>query len=282
MSQLIKPQIKWTPEKIQLLRDEYPLGNKHLLAERLGIKWTTLKDAARRFKIRSLVDPRGYKAAKLLDGSLESYYWHGFIMADGHISNRNSINIILSRKDEEQLVNFRKFLNIDHPLKYRCYDTDYIKNAETVGIVISDVDTCEKFRSLYEVGNKKTINAPNISHINNKEKLLSFFIGFFDGDGCFDIRRNYISAMKIECHPNWYNTLDELSKKFKQYFAIDFTLKMTKRGYACLRLYKYHNFMFLKELISLYNLPAMSRKWDNVDMNRIYRGGPNNFPISTL
>lgn len=277
MSQLIKPQIKWTPEKIQLLRDIYPLGDKHKLAKDLGIKWSTLKDAARRFKVRSLIDPRGYRAAKLLDESLESYYWHGFIMADGHIGIRNCIKFALSPNDEQQLINFRTFLNIDQPIVHRSCDTTYSKNTKSVGISISDVDTCEKLRSLYKVGEKKTYNPPDITNIlNHKDQFIAFFIGFFDGDGCLNIHNDIVTSMKIECHQNWRGVLGLIGDGLVKYLGIKSSLHLTSRGYACFRISRYHNIMKLKQFILDHGIPAMARKWDRVDMNRIYKGGPNN------
>jgi hypothetical protein len=263
MSQLIKPQIKWTPEKIQLLKDEYPLGDKKMLAENLGLKRSTLKYAAKRFNIKSELDQRGYRAKELLNETLESYYWHGFIMADGHIGTKNTICVTLSNKDNIQLENLKSFLKVDQPIFYREYDTTYANNTKSVNLTISDIDTCEKFRILYNIGSRKTLNPPSLNFISDDSKFISFFIGFFDGDGCFDIRNNKISSMKIECHINWYPTLEYMIDRL-MLIGISATLKTTTRGYACMRIYKQENFKRLKEFITANNIPVMRRKWDKV------------------
>ena len=270
MSQLIKPQIKWTPEKIQLLKDEYPSGDKSKLAERLGIKRSTLKDAAKRFKVKCLLrpnghPPRGHKAKELLNDTLESYYWHGFIMADGHITNKGGILITLAEKDKEQLENLKLFLNVDQPIVHKIYSTTYSEATKSVHLALFDVGTCNKLREKYNVTNNKTTNPPNLDSLQNQEKFMSFFIGFFDGDGCFGRDyKNKVSMMKIECHGSWYSTLESMGIKLKELFDIGSTLKMTKRGHACFRIYKKSNFIKLKNFIHDNNIPAMKRKWDGV------------------
>jgi hypothetical protein len=269
MSQLIKPQIKWTPEKIQLLRDEYPSGDKDELCLKLGIKRKTLNDAAKRFKVRCLLRPngrkvRGYKAKELLNDSLESYYWHGFIMADGHIGERNTICVTLSNKDVDQLKNLKSFLKVEQQIFQREYTTSYSNNTKSANLTISDIDTCEQLRIMYNVGSCKTKNPPSLECLSNDGKFLSFFIGFFDGDGCFDIRKTKVVAMKIECHVNWYPTLETIQKKL-QNVGIQSTLKITSRGYSCLRIYKQETFKKLKTFIIQNNIPVMNRKWNKIE-----------------
>lgn len=265
MSQLIKPQIQWTPEKIQLLKDEYPLGDKNQLAKKLGIKRSTLKEAARRFKIKSLIDKRKYKASKLLNDSLESYYWHGFIIADGHIGKRNNIKITVSPKDEGHLIKFRNFLEVEQPIKHNTQNTTYANNTESVTISISDVNACEQLRNLYKVGHTKTINPPNLLKIlNDSDKFVSFFFGLFDGDGCFCMQKSKVVAMKFELHSSWMEVLESIQIALEKHFKIESRISMTSRGYSKLMIYKNENFRKFKNLTLDMNIPVMERKWNKL------------------
>lgn len=271
MTQLKKPQIKWTDEKIESLRTDYPLGNKQILCEKLGVSRKVLKYAAKRFGVKSLLDKKKYRANKLLDGSLQSYYWHGFIMADGHISNRNSLKITLSNKDHIHLCRLCEFLDIPNDIiKIKEINTSY-GITTTSELLVSDVDTCNKLRVMYNVGNNKTTLPPDITHLLlHDDKVLAFFIGFFDGDGCFDIRKNVASGMKIECHENWFSVLEIFSIILKQILDIESSLKFSSRGYAILRVSRYRSYQKLKIFGIEKQLPVLRRKWVNVDEYRTF------------
>lgn len=277
MSQFIKPQIKWTPDKIQLLMDEYPSGDKNKLCDILGIERKTLKCAAKRFGVKCKLRPNGrtpreFRAKQLLCDELESYYWHGFIMADGHISKSGTIAITLAERDTSHLIKFKDFLKIDQKITHKTTKTIYSNDTRSSSIIVSDIDTCEKFKELYSVGSTKTTQPPDMSSLNTKDKFIAFFIGFFDGDGCFDIRKDYGAVcMKIECHPNWHQTLGIISNKLKEFFDIQSSLKFTNRGYSCFRIYKYNNFIKFKNFILMHSIPALKRKWDYIDIDKHFK-----------
>jgi hypothetical protein len=262
MTQYIKPQIKWTPEKINLLREKYPSGNKNSLAENLGITRKTLKEAARRFKVRS---PRNkFKLKPLYDNTNLAYYWMGFITADGYISPKNKeLVVALSIKDKSHLDKLSLFLNTmtkffeQGSRKYcllTCADSHY-------GELIMDKFGFD--------GTPKTYNPPKNLKFPNKELFLSYLIGMIDGDGCFcKTKIGNFSGIKIELHGSWLGFLRKIQSILDD-LKISTTLKLNKRGYALFRIDRFSNSVFLKMFAIRNSLPILERKWSFIDTNKI-------------
>lgn len=265
MAQLIKPQIKWTEEKIELLRKEYPFGNKKELAKFLGIKYSTLKNAARRFKIKSEKPLRKLAYAKLLEDFDEAVYWQGFIMGDGNILDVGRLTVTLSIKDQEHLESLNNFIpgNIKRYLSKTIYsDGEYIRYTN------HDKTTANRFLNRYKLNGPKTYNPPDLSFLDSKSKFLSFFIGLFDADGCFDIRKqkNTVASLKIEVHSSWKPTLELIKYKLKEILNIESSVKDTTRGYGKLTINKFQYIKILKQEAINLKLPILNRKWDNVNL----------------
>ena len=264
MAQLYKPQIQWTPDKISLLREEYPLGDKKLLAEKLGIKYTTLKDAARRFKVKSLTTLTKSQYTSLLSDCDEAYYWQGFIMGDGNISAKERLTITLAIKDDPHLRMLHNF--IPGNMKYIELYTGY-SNGNYVQYLQHDSITARKFLEKYKLTTNKTVNPPELSCLDTKDSFLSFFIGLFDADGCVDVRNGYPSALKIEVHANWKYNLEFIQDKLQYWFGIETSISYTSRGYIKLMIYKNNQFKILKKESIILGLPFMKRKWDKIDLS---------------
>ncbi len=108
--------------------------------------------------------------SNLLSGSNEAFYWLGFLLADGHFSKTNQIQINLSVKDLNHLKKFATFV-------------EYKKELEIPSLFLSDINIIPKIAELYEIKNNKTYYPPNISKLSG-DSLFSLVIGFIDGDGC--------------------------------------------------------------------------------------------------
>lgn len=268
MVQLIKPQIKWTPEKIQLLKDEYPLGNKDLLAEKLQISRLTLKYAAKRFKVKSKLDIRSYNLKILKNNSCISLYWHGFIMADGYVNKNGQVKVALSKSDDTHLIALYNYVN-SGSIKNYTYPTTYNSITHRIDFTCSDIDFCNYYLELYSIISPKTYNPPNLKSLELDKKLfISFLIGLIDGDGCIDYRKSSYS-LKIELYKNWFDNLKWISEKLFLWFGIESNVKISSRGYAILRINKTEHVNTLKRISLELNLPILKRKWDLVSINFI-------------
>jgi hypothetical protein len=197
----------------------------------------------------------------LLEETNESYYWIGFILADGHINKSNRLKVVLAIKDFEHLNKLKNFLNIQKITNTTISSSIAAMDVEIINIL------CKKF----DINQNKTIHPPNLEifkNINNKDLLLSLIAGFIDGDG--SIRNQSMGRkdfkLEIKCHKNWLSILQffclEICKK-------DFT-KINNQGYAYFCISDTVILKELKRSIELLNIPILKRKWDIIDYN--YQG----------
>jgi hypothetical protein len=194
------------------------------------------------------------KLNKLLDGSLESYYWLGFLCADGHFSKTNRLNVTLSAKDKMHLINLAKFLEL--PVEI-VQDIKNKNNYALSRIVIMDTETISKLKTTYKISSNKTENPVNIKSLNY-EQLISFKIGFIDGDGSiqFQTRRKDVK-ISVKLHANWLPILLELFGKGY----------INNAGYAFCTEADSEKIKELKNFAIDKNLPVLSRKWNKIDLN---------------
>lgn len=138
------------------------------------------------------------KLIKLIDLTDKiNCYWLGFLLADGHISKSNNIQVNLSFKDKEYFQNIEEHLNIE--LK-----PSYSKKTNSVRFSLNDVYTVKKISEIFNWKTNKTKNIPIIPKLNS-ECIFSLVIGFIDGDG--SINKNG-KQLRIKCDKNWKNILE--------------------------------------------------------------------------
>ena len=147
---------------------------------------------------------------RLLDNSLQSNYWLGFILADGYINKNVRLRIVLSEVDKVLLYNFCSYLGIDDSninfYKKKIGNIEY----KYVSISIMDSMIIPKLTIKYNINAKKTYNPPTINYKASAENI-ALYIGFIDGDG--SIRKLYNRQdynISIKCHKSWYTFLSEL------------------------------------------------------------------------
>ncbi len=258
--------IKWDLEKIDLLKKEYPNGDKKELHIKLGISYSALKTAARKFGVKSTRDRNFYKLKPLNEESSINYYWLGFIMADGFISNEGELKICLSILDLEHLTKIANLLNIK--IITRKTNTAY-GNNEYCFITCKDVIHGVAIKNKLNISNNKTHNAPSLLFLDDRDLFLSFFAGFTDGDGMIGFRNGNPYLLRIMCHINWKDNLHFFKNKLLTYFDMNITVKETKRGYCYLSICNASDILKLKTEFEKLNLPIMDRKWLKINKNTI-------------
>lgn len=252
---MVKPQIKWTEENIKFLKDNYPKYGYKCISEKLNITSGAVKQAAIRWKLKSEVDKNSYKLKTLTEETNINYYWLGFIMADGYISESGELKIVLSIKDKDHLQKLADLLKVNlRTLKNK-------QGKEYCTITCKDVKYGVILKDKMNISNNKTYNAPNLEFLDNKNKFLSFFAGFVDGDGCIVYRKETPYLLRIMCHFNWLVNLEFFSKQLEKYTEISTKTSITNRGYSCLTLTLSEKIRDLKTKFTKLNLPIMERKW---------------------
>jgi hypothetical protein len=261
MVELKKPQIKWTEEKKQYLIENYPHGDKKQMCLELGCTYKSLKSMARLLGVKSLKDTKHYKLKILIDDNFYNNYWWGYILADGHINERDELNVTIKETDSNHLKKLTEYLGIN--LKCRKIKTQYSEGTYCY-LTCQDVTYGKILKDMIGITKNKTYQGIDYSWINDKGKFLSVFAGFYDGDGCMGLNKGKIPVMmKIECHYNWFNFLQFCKLKLKEYFDIESTVYITTKGSSALRIYRVKNFKILYGECKKIKLPLMERKWLN-------------------
>lgn len=193
---------------------------------------------------------------KLLEDTYESYYWIGFLLADGCFSN-GRLRIDLAIKDKEHLLKLASFLS---------YTGTIMETDKKIGLAIKDIDTVEAICNKFNILKQKTYNPPSNLHTFQKDYLYCILAGFIDGDGSIQNqsgREDFF--LRIKNHSSWLEVL----RLFSSLISQKETVKINSKGYAELIVTNTKYLQQLKSKILYYNLPILSRKWDVIDMNFI-------------
>lgn len=159
----------------------------------------------------------------------EKAYWLGFIYADGCITDKGCLKILLSRKDKSHLELFKKHINAEHPIRDGIIKRKSQKNIgmkEGIqyysNIDIHSKEMAEKLAILGASPRKSlTLKFPTENQVP-KHLMRHFIRGNLDGDGhvCSKITGNnryYIAVGFLSS----YNFCSELSKFLSENLSVN-------------------------------------------------------------
>lgn len=123
--------------------------------------------------------------------SEKSFYWAGFMAADGNISKQNDLLISVAEKDKEHLFKFKSDIKTDSPV--RQHQKEKIINICGQKESLSTNQYKIRFRSAKIANDLKRFNiVPNKTKVYSlpdwllQHNLFKHFIrGYFDGDGWY-------------------------------------------------------------------------------------------------
>lgn len=198
--------------------------------------------------------------SKLLEETYLSFYWLGFIIADGSL-NQNKFELCLAKKDLNHLNKFVKFINFSKEPKFR-------KSSKSYRISFSDRVSVGEVKLKYDLKDRKTYNPINFKNISsyNNELLLCLLIGIIDGDGNISYNGSKNSrVISIVSHKNWKKFYTQLIKNID---ISGFIIKdVNKTNKITINLYKREKILFLlKDIAIKFNLPFLKRKWDKIPL----------------
>jgi hypothetical protein len=199
---------------------------------------------------------------KMLDSSTESFYWWGYIIADGSIDKNYNITLTCDIKDLEHLTKFATYVNKKVTFKkVRGYYKDEIRTICLVNIANKKLLKPFKEETLNWLG-KKTYEPIKLDYFKTNN-LIYFLIGLIDGDGCLYLTKKWNGDKKfkncrIVIHQNWLPFLELLQKEIESKYNIKSVVKLNSR---------YNATMYIKDseinkiLPFLKNTPHLNRKW---------------------
>lgn len=190
------------------------------------------------------------------DKSLETFYWIGFILADGSFYN-NRFEFGLKEDDINVLEAFAEYINFKGSIKHR-------DSTKSNRIQFNNKPSIEQFMKEYGFNYDKTYNPCSFESFKNytKEQITSLLIGIIDGDGSIQENGNiYSNQISITAHKLWKNFYEDLLTYLEIPLHISekednncITIRICRREYC----------ITLKQFIINNHLFYFSRKWDSI------------------
>ena len=206
------------------------------------------------------VDIKQYKIKNLLRENLQNYYLLGFLFADGHFSEDNRLFLFIQEQDKDFLVELKNLLNPEINIR---------KEKQSYGFSVKDTFTIQKLKEKYSIHSNKTENPCNISSIK-ETNLISFLIGFIDGDGSITLRTDTKSPkITIKCHYSWRDNLNYMIENLYHILQIEnipkvYINKQNEKEYVQITIGNQKAIHYLKDFIQNNSLLYFKRKWEVV------------------
>lgn len=272
----------WTSEEESLLKRIYYNSTDDILMSNFPNRSMASIDIhAGIMKIRKgYANARKSKASVLLNETPETYYWIGFILADGHINKKGRLTFALSKKDKTSVENFANFVSSNIKEYKRCFRVT-IQNQDILPMV------CKKF----SIVPRKTYYPPKLDFIHDNDLLLSLIIGYIDGDGSIrNLHQRKDFAISLHAHKSWIEIYKMFENKLYSIFEIKprHDIERTKLdacNYVTLHIGDSRICKKIKQKAIELKLPIMKRKWDIIDLNyvsRMEKSDTNNVKINQL
>ena len=213
-------------EQQDLIFEHYESGDFDWLAKKLGKRKKSITEWARKQGLKRKIEvKRRGNLEPLLSGTLESFYWLGFIAADGYIGKNGHLMVSQSIKDRDRVDELAKYL------KTTVYEYKQKTDFSESSFDVFRVNVCDKvigckIRDMFNIqeDKPKTYTGISVDFINNENQAASFLCGIIDGDGSLHPSQNY----KIQCHTSWMNTFNNLLKKLPQDISDHYSMKISK------------------------------------------------------
>lgn len=248
-------------EAIEYFTHNYPKENIKQIAEKFNIKYKTFCNLLKKEGLTNSERGKSITCSRpkvvytsdsnFFEGeTAKSYYWAGFIAADGNIARKTRILTLgLARKDEHHLQQFKSDINFIGP----------IRQGDTRGfgysvMTVNNPKLVNTLQRKFNITPKKslTLTFPTLS----KEFVNFFILGYIDGDGTIGLHksRNGNKVLRI----SMIGTKEFLEGVAK---ALDIKCCLYKAGNVYKLEYSNGNARKLFEGMYKLNAPKLSRKW---------------------
>lgn len=211
----------------------------------------------------------------------QSFYWAGFIAADGNISKLGDFTLSIKISDINHIEKFKKITQSSAPINLIKEKQLVINNIKTKSSGIASIRFRNKFwlQSLLRFGiipNKtRKYDIPN--EIINDNNFKHFIRGYFDGDGWLSVRSTYNKKLrfgfglcgnfsvleKIQKHLQQQCDIEKLPTIYKQknIFKFEFNNQYD--------VWKILNYLYNNSLIFLDRKYELSKMVDKCNTNRL-------------
>lgn len=260
---------RWGKDELKIIRNYYQSMRPKDLAKLLPNRSVdAIKLKARALGLNSPLSSEFLSSVDiLLDDTPESYYWMGFILADGHISEDNRLVVTLHKKDRNHLRKLANYIQAEHK--------ERAGNSETkVSLAVKNQKILPLIKEKFDINNCKTYNPPSALFYENADaRLLACLLcGFIDGDGHIKKQTNRQDVViDIKIHGSWLDWLNVLHQRLhNQFLELPIASpKLNKRGYAYWAIANRVVVNYLKQITADNNLPVLERKWSRIESSTL-------------
>lgn len=251
----------WSQESRDLLKKLYPNATKETLSLAFpNHSYRSLQNIAYQLGVkRERYENRNGDLSILLNKSVISFYWLGFLLADGMFSKDGVVKLDLAVKDTEHIKKYAEYIGSEVSF-YPPYKSSKPGGTGICRVKVKDYVIGVKLREYLGIVEIKTYTPFSLSFIRNRDQFISFLSGFIDGDGSISKR----GSISIDCHKNYYDTFTEIGKCLVDYNIISkFNVSLYK-DMCRLSIHKITNCRNIKSICNELNLPLLVRKWNNI------------------
>lgn len=286
-----KPANRYSQKDIDFLKKHYSVSaKKYIMGYFSNRSWENVVTFANTLGLKRDIDKVQNKPKSelkiLLEDTLDTFYWCGFLAADGCFrvreNNKHIITLRLAEKDKHHVIKFKQYINSSNKIrreksksriiisKYNNKTTYHdVKSTVSYKIEVSDSKIVPKIMNKFGFKPNKTYYPPDFGkYINLDTNLfLAFLIGFIDGDGSLKIPKNKNTYnICIRCHSSWFGFFEQLTNKLEIIFKTNLSKPYIEnyRPMVCFTIYTKEIIKQLKQFALENNLPIIERKWDKV------------------
>ena len=266
-------KLSWSKEDVQILKDFYGKLSEQEICLKLKRNAHAIREYARRHNFspkRNIIGKNEFQQATnptlkpLLDESLQSYYWIGYLYSDGYILQLSHQLVLASTPlDLNHLNEFAKFLRTSAKT-YKSEKSGFRSvSGFQVRVSVADSIHCPQLIKKFDFREQKTYNPPCVETLfrvfDDEKKFIPMFIGFIDGDGYINKEKFY---SKIELHSSWQSFLSFLIDRLVYFKFLNTKAKsfINKRGYAQITINS-SCIAKIKEFIKTNKIKVLERKW---------------------
>lgn len=221
-----------------------------------------------------------YDYKKLIDESLDLYYWFGWLFADGCILKNTEKSVGLhwqcSSIDEEYLYKFKDWIKGEMPIKRVFVSNDKYKTK--IGgwhskIYFSISEIYPQIKSKFgDLESKLYRGSPPAT--TEIEKKIAFICGYINGDGCISVhkKKKTLTIGFVSSAPailEWIlSFVNELNLPNALHPNQKTKINITSPSYTKAKRLRFNGVkaIYLYEILKCCPIPIMTRKWENPEV----------------
>ena len=201
---------------------------------------------------------RGNSLNRLIDEKTpQSFYWLGFLIADGSFYSKGKFELGLAEKDLDVIEEFSKYISYSNKIMYR-------EDTKSYRISFANSIDIPRFMEEYGIQFRKTYNPIDFNILRNysREQLLALLIGIIDGDGSIQPNSSPNAfCITITAHKSWLKFYQELMS------SLDIPEHISERSDSntlTIRICRREILQLLQDVIVSNNLFHLKRKWSKL------------------